>query len=106
MKDPAAFGKAGKITGAHHYKCDVLVSQEAFGKRIAEDKIKVAWLQQGSCLIYAKTIQRQGVFTAEDGNILFFLRKIVSNDLEIKMEACMRAIHKMLSFIQNISSNS
>ena len=98
--------KAGKITGAHHYKCDVLVSQEAFGKRIAEDKIKVAWLQQGSCLIYAKTIQRQGVFTAEDGNILFFLRKIVSNDLEIKMEACMRAIHKMLSFIQNISSNS
>lgn len=60
MKDPAAFGKAGKITGAHHYKCDVLVSQEAFGKRIAEDKIKVAWLQQGSCLIYAKTIQRQG----------------------------------------------
>ena len=73
VKDPAAFGKAGKITGAHHYKCDVLVSQEAFGKRIAEDKIKVAWLQQGSCLIYAKTIQRQGVFTAEDGNILFFL---------------------------------
>ena len=71
---------------SHHYKCDVLVSQEAFGKRIAEDKIKVAWLQQGSCLIYAKTIQRQGVFTAEDGNILFFLRKIVSNDLEIKME--------------------
>lgn len=49
VKDPAAFGKAGKITGAHHYKCDVLVSQEAFGKRIAEDKIKVAWLQQGSC---------------------------------------------------------
>ena len=94
VKDPAAFGKAGKITGAHHYKCDVLVSQEAFGKRIAEDKIK------------AKTIQRQGVFTAEDGNILFFLRKIVSNDLEIKMEACMRAIHEMLSFVQNISSNS
>ena len=60
----------------------------------------------GSCLIYAKTIQRQGVFTAEDGNILFFLRKIVSNDLEIKMEAGMRAIHEMLSFIQNISSNS
>ena len=30
VKDPAAFGKAGKITGAHHYKCDVLVSQEAF----------------------------------------------------------------------------
>ena len=26
-----------------------------------------------------------GVFTAEDGNILFFLHKIVSNDLEIKM---------------------
>lgn len=47
-----------------------------------------------------------GVFTAEDGNILFFLRKIVSNDLEIKMEACMRAIHEMLSFVQNISSNS
>ena len=44
--------------------------------------------------------------TAEDGNILFFLRKIVSNDLEIKMEACMRAIHEMLSFVQNISSNS
>ena len=106
VKDPAAFGKAGKITGAHHYKCDVLVSQEAFGKRIAEDKIKVAWLQQGSCLIYAKTIQRQGVFTAEDGNILFFLRKIVSNDLEIKMEAGMRAIREILSFIQNISSNS
>ena len=39
-------------------------------------------------------------------NILFFLRKIVSNDLEIKMEAGMRAIHEMLSFIQNISSNS
>ena len=99
-------GIRDRITGAHHYKCDVLVSQEAFGKRIAEDKIKVAWLQQGSCLIYAKTIQRQGVFTAEDGNILFFLRKIVSNDLEIKMEACMRAIHEMLSFVQNISSNS
>ena len=106
VKDPAAFGKTGKITGTHHYKCDVLVSQETFGKRIAENKIKVAWLQQGSCLIYAKTVQRQGVFMAEDGNILFFLRKIVSNDLEIKMEACMRAIPEMICFVQNISSNS
>ena len=42
VKDPAAFGKAGKITGAHHYKCDVLVSQEAFGKRIAQDKGSMA----------------------------------------------------------------
>ena len=78
-----------------------------YRRKLSERELpKVAWLQQGSCLIYAKTIQRQGVFTAEDGNILFFLRKIVSNDLEIKMEAGMRAIREMLSFIQNISSNS
>lgn len=29
-----------------------------------------------------------------------FLRKIVSNDLEIKMEAGMRAIHEMLSLFK------
>lgn len=30
----------------------------------------------------------------------------LSNDLEIKMEAGMRAIHEMICFVQNISSNS
>ena len=86
VKDPAAFGKAGRSPEPPlQMRCSGIAG--SFRKENCRRQDKGSMALAGSCLIYAKTIQRQGVFTAEDGNILFFLRKIVSNDLEIKIEA-------------------
>ena len=92
MKNPAAFRKKGETIAAYNSKGNILIAAEFIRTCSAENKIQIAGFQRGSGLIYAKTVEIQRVFMADNGNVSFFIRKIVGNNLQIKMKTCVMIV--------------
>lgn len=59
---------------------------EVFREFSAEYQIKKIVSKRFVWLIYPQTIQGQRVFSTENRNIGYIIRKIVSKDLQIQME--------------------